>query len=939
MYNIVTVTFKDSNTATANGVRQWDYGQILRIQGLQLPTAVEVHFALIDSKDSVTRIGITKDGVTDVVIPDSMIEAGKNIFAYVYLRDSESGQTEYEIKIVVTTRAKPEAFDTPEDKELFAQAIEAVNAAADRAEKAGQTAQEAAQKAGLDAEQTAQDRVEVAKMVETVADISEQVKKVEELSNKAQESATQAGTSATAAEKAKAQAETAAGKTAEDRTAVNQAKIAVDEAQKAVRADRAAVEEAKQSVEQLSNAIPESTQVGVQAVNQAKQTAVDEIARTGTSHKTAVEGAGTQAVENVENVKESATEAVETVKTEAVQAVQAEGAKQIKEVQDKGAEVLQSIPEDFTTQMETKLNKQQGIENKGKVLVIGEDGNVVPGEVASGGGDGIAIINTMSGESPLVIPDSAERVNKRLELGGKTDQVQTSGKNLVNANVYEQGYLTSVNAGDKVSLTQMQKSFTTNMEVSSMQGKNVSVSVRTKEKTGKKYVFTDETDTIITGVFDTGSNNYSEFKNITIPKNAKKLFFSVTYDAQENTELQVELGTTVTTYEPYTGGKPSPSPEYPQEIKNSGKWNEEKQKYEVDVKVVGKNLFDVNYFAESENYQNKEGDATYWKYATFKVKPNTTYTVSKRKSLNVNGAINNGIYYGGALAFNNDVNSVKITTKDDGVFYVIFFYRSEDVNILKEMDIQIELGETLTEYEPYKEQTLTLTSDRPLTKWDKLVEQGGQIGWLYQSSKMILDGTKIKWLHSNKPENSYFATTIIDAYGGKGASFCKTYRNIQDHAYDIKYANERCIYSDHPTYTSGDKFFRAPNENVTTLEQWKEFIDENPIEMLYHTKNSEFVPLPQSEQNAIRALKTYYPTTVITVDGGELDPDIKVTYTADTKNYIDGKVSAKVASILRQYQADTANLLSLMPMETQATMIENDMNNILNNLESEEAHE
>lgn len=240
-----------------------------------------------------------------------------------------------------------------------------------------------------------------------------------------------------------------------------------------------------------------------------------------------------------------------------------------------------------------KLDKNLGKTYANKILGIGADGNVIPVEVASGGGDGIAIINTMSGESPLVIPDSAERVNKRLELGGKTDQVQTSGKNLVNANVYEQGYLTSVNAGDKVSLTQMQKSFTTNMEVSSMQGKNVSVSVRTKEKTGKKYVFTDETDTIITGVFDTGSNNYSEFKNITIPKNAKKLFFSVTYDAQENTELQVELGTTVTTYEPYTGGKPSPSPEYQQEIKSVGKWNEEKQKYEVSVKVTGKNLFDI----------------------------------------------------------------------------------------------------------------------------------------------------------------------------------------------------------------------------------------------------------------------------------------------------------------------------------------------------------
>lgn len=455
----------------------------------------------------------------------------------------------------------------------------------------------------------------------------------------------------------------------------------------------------------------------------------------------------------------------------------------------------------------------------------------------------------MEGTGMLVLPNSLDAPLERLELGGKTEQVQTTGKNLL---------------PDKFSIYAEGKS-KTNLK---LQIGNYVYSSKTSKNL---YILHEDKSNITNGWTATNKFNFKIDKEETI---------EVRIETENPLEIlpMIREETELDSYEPYTGGKPSPSPEYPQEIKSVGKWNDEKQKYEVDVKVVGKNLFDVNYFAESENYQNKEGDATYWKYATFKVKPNTTYTVSKRKSLNVNGAINNGIYYGGALAFNNDVNSVKITTKDDGVFYVIFFYRSEDVNILKEMDIQIELGETLTEYEPYKEQTLTLTSDRPITKWDKLVEQGGQIGWLYQSSKMILDGTKIKWLHSNKPENSYFATTIIDAYGGKGASFCKTYRNIQDSAYVIKYANERCIYSDHSTYTFGDKFFRAPNENVTTLEQWKEFIDENPIEMLYHTKNSEFIPLPQSEQNAIRALKAYYPTTVITADGGELDPDIKVTY-------------------------------------------------------------
>lgn len=63
-----------------------------------------------------------------------------------------------------------------------------------------------------------------------------------------------------------------------------------------------------------------------------------------------------------------------------------------------------------------------------------------------------------------------------------------------------------------------------------------------------------------------------------------------------------------------------------------------------------------------------------------------------------------------------------------------------------------------------------------------------------------------------------------------------------------------------------------------TLDAYKQYLADNPLHVLYKDDSEEFVPLPQSEQNAIRALKTYYPTTVITADGGELDPDIKVTY-------------------------------------------------------------
>lgn len=129
----------DSTCTRCSGLWQYDYGQILRIQGLELPTAVEVHFALTDrGGTSITRVGTTRDNVTDVVIPDSMLEnadttADYKIYAFIYLTDSESGQTEYKISMSVKSRPRPEQFEKQEDGELFRKAISEVNKSADSA--------------------------------------------------------------------------------------------------------------------------------------------------------------------------------------------------------------------------------------------------------------------------------------------------------------------------------------------------------------------------------------------------------------------------------------------------------------------------------------------------------------------------------------------------------------------------------------------------------------------------------------------------------------------------------------------------------------------------------------------------------------------------------------------------------------------------------------
>ena len=130
--------FKEgSRTAEVKDIWQWDYGQILRIQGLNLPTAVEIHFSLDEhGGEAARRIGVTKDGVTDVPIPDSMVENesayGESyyFFAYIYLSDEESGNTEYKIRARVSTRSRPEGYVSG-GNDTFAEILKTVNEIAD----------------------------------------------------------------------------------------------------------------------------------------------------------------------------------------------------------------------------------------------------------------------------------------------------------------------------------------------------------------------------------------------------------------------------------------------------------------------------------------------------------------------------------------------------------------------------------------------------------------------------------------------------------------------------------------------------------------------------------------------------------------------------------------------------------------------------------------
>ena len=436
---------QDEKTKYVEGLDQYDYGQVLRIQGLNLPTAVEIHFGLDETGGTtVSRIGITKDGVTDVTIPDSMLENNDtdmnySIYVFVYLTDSSSGKTTRRIKIQVKARSKPEAFDRPEDAELFREAIKAVNESAARSaesekqaegwahgredlpERAEDNAKYYAGKAHEDAEQTATDKKEVERLVESVSGIEEQVEKVDELTKQAQKAAADAGLYKEAAENArkgaetaKSEAETAAGKTAEDKTAVETARGEVLKAQEAVSTDRKAVESIKTGIEQLGGEITGTVEQGMQELGTAKQQAVQAIEQTGTAQKSAVEASGAKVLQSIENIKQTATEAVETAKFEAVQAIQAEGTTQTGNVSAEGEKQVQAVR---GAAQEIVADRGQIQENKTGIAKLKEDiGNKAP-----------AIIKKASGKT-IIIEDSSNLPVKALS---GTGEIIVTGKNIL----------------------------------------------------------------------------------------------------------------------------------------------------------------------------------------------------------------------------------------------------------------------------------------------------------------------------------------------------------------------------------------------------------------------------------------------------------------------------------------------------------------------------
>ena len=317
MANYVTATFTGGETkAVATGLWQWDYGQTLRVEGLNLPRTLEVHFH--QRTRQWLMYGVTVDGVMTVSIPNEFLQYAQPVVAYIYLHDAETdGETQYEITLPVVAREKPVNYDDTDPATtaayqalvdataLLQNDIETVQGYADDASDHATAAEGYA----INAEDAAAQAAASASAAGAAVDTAQAA------ATAAAQSATQAAGSAQTANASAQNADQSAQDAAQSAQEAAQTVQTVEDAAEQVAADKAAVEAAADTFTETT--VPAATA----AVQQA-----------GSAQISAINTAGTTQTGNVNSAGSTQTAAVNAAGATQIQAITAKGEEYVEEI-------------------------------------------------------------------------------------------------------------------------------------------------------------------------------------------------------------------------------------------------------------------------------------------------------------------------------------------------------------------------------------------------------------------------------------------------------------------------------------------------------------------------------------------------------------------------------------------------------------------------------
>lgn len=475
------------------------------------------------------------------------------------------------------------------------------------------------------------------------------------------------------------------------------------------------------------------------------------------------------------------------------------------------------------------------------------------------------------------------------EIDGAYSQVTTNGFQLFDASklpTKSQGGATVTNNGDgsfaisgSGNLTSVFSSFYRATEIYD------------KLKVGKIYgkVEVDTFPRVLIGIFDKTGDFYNK-KYMTLTKNITS--FDITQDELnkiKSGELEfrgyilgevnqpIKAGTIKPmlyqdgdgTFEPYTGGIASPNPEYPQEPKFVGDYNEDTQKYDIDFMTSGKNLFDYTKSTES-CYLNADGTlATTASYKTSDFIPvigGKTYCISKR------GTVRSKFYNSSKEVLNDNwATSTDAATTiiiPDEVSYFRFSYCINGDYKVDEATLQLELGSVETSYEPFTGfETTTVELNPPLRALPNGVKDTIENGVVTRRVREITFNGSETWLKNAGNANNWLYHIVITHVNAKGLCDSLPHNEI-----DVINSDGSGINRVGFNFTQYEKvmylnvgYYMEQAGLTNTVDNLKTWLQSNPITVWYE------LATPTTEQITLPTLPSWYPYTDAWV-GTELQP-------------------------------------------------------------------
>jgi hypothetical protein len=536
----------------------------------------------------------------------------------------------------------------------------------------------------------------------------------------------------------------------------------------------------------------------------------------------------------------------------------------------------------------------------------------------------------------IVLEKCAGGKLRGLILYGKSTQVTTKGTQLIDINSFQKDNSVSVKIVNNYSIE-----LTSTIEKDASDSNRVysNVLIDADNLAGKTITMSyDEwnsnvpNETAVCGIMYNinGKNYYEHLKNsriktVTIPLGAKdckvRLFLienaSTTVKAGTYTAiikgLMICEGTVAKSWEPYTGGKPSPSPDYPQEIQSAG------DDGSIGIEVHGKNIFGGRYYYA--NYANsiliingnKKEEEVKLPYApeyenfgvckVIKCKKGKTYVISVTNP-NKNATIGMAEYENieNASAYTKNVGFARMTTKtkqlytakSDGILVCGIAGTWTDgkttVHECTESELlQVEEASEVTSYEPYHTpHTLTIPTSNglpgiPVSSGGNYTDEQGQQwicdevnlerGVYVQRVKKSVIGD-VTWRMTNANAHEFATEALINT------SKSYFYANGLCDMYNVVVSNKK-RYTDKSVILGIDGYqLFVCDSKFGTLDEIKEYFAEHPLTIMHVLATPIETPLSETDIAAYRALAIYDPTTIVETNSGGL----KVSYNKIVKN-------------------------------------------------------